>query len=311
MPGNEALRVNPFVVNDRTVDIHITTHGSDWYYAVMSVMGVTMLVILGTSFLKPASSRIFHYILAAVAFVAMIEHYSMASNLGWVPIDVEWQRSSHLVAGVNRQIWWVRYCGWFLIWPLISLAILLTTAAPCVQILWTCFLSSAMAVMAVVGAVVRSDYKWGYYGFWIWAWLIIGYHLVWVPRRFAQVLGEDVKLVHGVTALWVWFLWMLYPVCWGISEGGNAISPDSEFIFYGILDCCLIPITSAFFLTYQWKIDPARLGLYMRTYDDPIPSSRRAPAKEKTGATNGNDVAATGASGEVEPENVPPAPANV
>ncbi|KAM6530511.1 hypothetical protein FSOLCH5_000005 [Fusarium solani] len=284
MPGNEALRVNPFVVNDRTVDIHNTTHGSDWYYAVMSVMGVTMLVILGTSFLKPASSRIFHCILAAVAFVAMIEHYSMASKLGWAPIEVEWQRSSHLVAGVNRQIWWI---------------------------LWTCFLSSAMAVMAVVGAVVRSDYKWGYYGFWIWAWLIIGYHLVWVPRRFAQVLGEDVKLVHGVTALWVWFLWMMYPVCWGISEGGNAISPDSEFIFYGILDCCLTPITSAFFLTYQWKIDPARLGLYMRTYDDPIPSSRRAPAKEKTGATNGNDVAATRAARDVEPEYVPPAPANV
>lgn len=111
MPGNEALRVNPFVVNDRTVDIHNTTHGSDWYYAVMSVMGVTMLVILGTSFLKPASSRIFHCILAAVAFVAMIEHYSMASKLGWAPIEVEWQRSSHLVAGVNRQIWWVRFCG--------------------------------------------------------------------------------------------------------------------------------------------------------------------------------------------------------
>jgi bacteriorhodopsin len=114
--GNEALDVNPFVVNDRTVDIHITTRGSDWYWAVMSTMGTTMLVILGIGFLKPASHRIFHYILAAAAFVAMMEHYSMAANLGWVPIDVEWQRSSHLVSGVNRQIWWVRYCCWYA-WP--------------------------------------------------------------------------------------------------------------------------------------------------------------------------------------------------
>jgi hypothetical protein len=112
MGGNEALHVNPFVVNNRTVDIHITTRGSDWYWAVTSIMGTTMLAILGTSFLKPASNRIFHYVLAAVAFVAMVEHYSMAANLGWVPIDVEWRRSSHLVSGVNRQIWWVRYCGW-------------------------------------------------------------------------------------------------------------------------------------------------------------------------------------------------------
>lgn len=113
MGVNRALQVNPFVVNNRTVDIHITTHGSDWYWAVMSTMGTTMLVVLGTGAIKPASNRIFHYILAAAAFVAMIEHYSMAANLGWVPIDVEWQRSWHAVSGVNRQIWWVRYCCWY------------------------------------------------------------------------------------------------------------------------------------------------------------------------------------------------------
>lgn len=89
MGGNEALHVNPFVINNRTVDIHITTRGSDWYWAVTSVIGTTMLAILDTSFLKPASNRIFHYVLAAAAFVAMVEHYSMAANLGWVPIDVE------------------------------------------------------------------------------------------------------------------------------------------------------------------------------------------------------------------------------
>jgi bacteriorhodopsin len=111
--GNDATRVDKFVVNDKTVDIHITTDGSDWYWAVMSVMGTTMLIVIGLSFRKPRTDRIFHYLLAAVALVAMIEHYSMAANLGWVPIDVEWRRpANHLVSGVNRQIWWVRYIGW-------------------------------------------------------------------------------------------------------------------------------------------------------------------------------------------------------
>jgi bacteriorhodopsin len=116
MPANknDALGVNPFVVNGRTVDIHITTNGSDWYWAVMSLMGTTMLVILGTALMRPAPARIFHYILAAAAFVATVTHYSMASNLGWVPIDVEFQRMGNpLVSGINRQIWWVRYCGWY------------------------------------------------------------------------------------------------------------------------------------------------------------------------------------------------------
>ncbi|KIW97375.1 uncharacterized protein Z519_02767 [Cladophialophora bantiana CBS 173.52] len=270
MGGNRALHTNPFIVNGRTVDIHITTRGSDWYWAVMSVMGITMLAILAISFLKPACNRLFYYILSLVAFVAMVEHYSMASNLGWVPIDVEWRRSSHLVSGVNRQIWWVRYCGWFLIWPLLSATILLASVVPGIQVFWTCFLSCSMAILAVVGAVVRTDYKWGYYGFWIWCWLLIGYQLIWLPRKFALARGKDVAFAHNITAGWVWMLWMLYPICWGVSEGGNVIPPDSEFIFYGILDCCLIPITSAFFLFSHWTIDPSRLGLKMRTYDDPL-----------------------------------------
>ncbi|BDD57652.1 hypothetical protein MAP00_002999 [Monascus purpureus] len=278
MGGNQATRVNPFVVNDRHVAIHITTRGSDWYWTVMSIMGCTTLTVICLSFFRPPSKRIFHYLLAAVAFIATIEHYSMASNLGWVPIDVEWRRSDDEVAGINRQIWWVRYIGWFLTWPLLSLSVLLTTAAPTVHIVWSLFLSAAMAVLALVGALVRSDYKWGYYAFWLWVWIMAVYALVWTPRKYARALGRDVQRVHFTISGWVSFLWMIYPICWGISEGGNVIPPDSEFIFYGILDCLLIPITSAAFLFLHRPIDPSHLGLYIRSYDDPIPGYRDAVA---------------------------------
>ena len=138
----------------------------------------------------------------------------------------------------------------------------------------------------------------GYYGFWIWSWVLVGYYLVCVPRRFASALGRDVRLTHRFAAGWVWFLWMLYPVCWGLSEGGNVISPDSEFIFYGILDCNLIPLTSALFLASHWQIDPARLGLRMRTYDDPITgyiastvnNGEKAGESSARTATNGVDA---------------------
>jgi len=299
--GNRALHTNPFVVNDRTVDIHITTRGSDWYWTVMSIMGTTWLVILGSAFLKPASNRIFHYLLAAVAFVAMIEHYSIASNLGWVPIDVEWHRSSHLTAGANRQIWYVRYIAWFITWPLLTLALLLTVVAPAAVTLWTLFLSATMAVLAEVGALVRTDYKWGYYAFWLFSWCLLGYYLVFAPRRYATALGSDIGRIHISGAGWIWFLWMLYPICWGVSEGGNVIPPDSELIFYGILDVLLIPVTSAVFLFQHWRVDPARLGLRLRSYDDPVVGGRSgAPADvEKPIATNG--AAATNGATAAEP----------
>ncbi|KAJ5993407.1 hypothetical protein N7451_009131 [Penicillium sp. IBT 35674x] len=270
MGGNQATQVDRFIVSDRHVDIHITARVSDWYWAVMSIMGFTTLAILALGFLRSANSRVFFYILSAMAFMATIEYYSMASNLGWIPIDVQWQRSSGLVSGANRQIWWVRYCGWFLIWPLLSLALLLTCAAPTVHILWACFLSCVMAAMALIGAVVRNIYKWGYFGFWAFSWLMLGYCLVWGPRPYARALGRKVWRVHTICSIWIWFLWMFYPVCWGLSEGGNVITPDSEFIFYGILDCCLIPLTCGIFLGLHWKIDPLNLGLYIRGFYDPI-----------------------------------------
>lgn len=83
-------------------------------------------------------------------------------------------------------------------------------------------------------------------------------------------MGRDVAFIHTTTAVWVWSLWMLYPVCRGMSEGGNFIAPDSEFIFYGILDCVLIPVTTALLLFRHWTIGPARLGPTMRTSDEPI-----------------------------------------
>ena len=88
---------------------------------------------------------------------------------------------------------------------------------------------------------------------------------------------------------------MAYPVCWGISEGGNVIAPDSEFIFYGILDCLLIPLSSAFFLWSHRNIDPARLGISMRDYDGPLIGYGTAPFNEKyRDAVSGAPTATTG-----------------
>ena len=86
---------------------------------------------------------------------------------------------------------------------------------------------------------------------------------------------------------------MLYPVCWGVSEGGNVIPPDSEFIFYGILDCCLIPITCGVFLWLHAGIDPSYLGLYIRTYKDPI-GGWKEPALVSGGVEKPQEIRAPG-----------------
>ncbi len=117
-PGNNALQANPDIFNyPTTTDINITTHGSDWYWAVTAVMALSTIVFLGLSFRVPRRNRVFHYITASITLVATVAYFTMASNLGFAAIAVEFQRSDPKVAGIYREIFYVRYIDWVITTP--------------------------------------------------------------------------------------------------------------------------------------------------------------------------------------------------
>jgi Bacteriorhodopsin-like protein len=71
------------------------------------------------------------------------------------------------------------------------------------------------------------------------------------------------------------FLWFIYPIAWGLCEGGNVISPDSEAVFYGVLDILAKPVFGAILLFGHRNIDPAQIGLHIRDYDEAIDSNEK------------------------------------
>jgi len=87
-------------------------------------------------------------------------------------------------------------------------------------------------------------------------------------RKHAKALGSDVHRVYLICGVWTLFLWLLYPVCWGLAEGGNVISPDSEAVFYGVLDFCAKPVFSVMLIIGHWKINPSRMGLRIRDINE-------------------------------------------
>ncbi|KAK5042872.1 hypothetical protein LTR84_012422 [Exophiala bonariae] len=265
---NDATTVNPFRVNDRDVVIHQTVRGADWYYAVCAIMGATALTIMVLSKRKPRTDRIFFYLSSTLCFVACIAYFSMGSNLGWTPIDVDFQRSNPKVAGRNRQIFYARYIDWVITTPLLLTDLLLTAGMPWPSILWVIGLDELMIVTGLLGALVRSRYKWGFYTFGCAAMLYIFYELGFVARRHALALGKDVHRVYVSCGVLTLVVWVLYPIAWGLSEGGNVIAPDSEGIFYGILDVLAKPCFSAALIWGHWNIDPARLGLRIHEIGD-------------------------------------------
>lgn len=65
--------------------------------------------------------------------------------------------------------------------------------------------------------------------------------LVGPARSAAKALGPDNHSVYIKSAVVLGFLWFLYPIAWGLADGGNVISPDSEMVFYGVLDVLAKP----------------------------------------------------------------------
>lgn len=75
-------------------------------------MTCATIAFLALGHMKMRSDRIFHYITAAITMVAAIAYFTMASNLGFTPIAVEYRRSDPKVSGINREIFYVRYIDW-------------------------------------------------------------------------------------------------------------------------------------------------------------------------------------------------------
>ncbi|KAK9244532.1 hypothetical protein V1506DRAFT_437157, partial [Lipomyces tetrasporus] len=86
------------------------------------------------------------------------------------------------------------------------------------------------------------------------AWLVLCYNFFVPGLKSSRKLHPDVRtpFLLGATALT--FLWTLYPIFWGMSDGGNIISPTSLGVFYRVLDILTMCV-----LTYLvWMV--RRLG---------------------------------------------------
>ncbi|KAI9669017.1 MAG: ion channel activity [Alyxoria varia] len=285
---NEALDVN-FPTDQLTTfapvaDIGITVRGSDWYWTVTAIMTVATFAFAGLGWTKPREKRIFHYITSAITMVAAIAYFSMASHLGWAPVQVEFFRDAAEVRGSYREIYYVRYIDWVITTPLLLMDLLLTAGLPWPSVLYTILIDEIMIVAGLSGAFVYSSYKWGYFVFGMLALFYIAYILVWEARRHANLLGNDIGKTFLIVGSWTAFLWFLYPIAWGLSEGGNVIAPDSESAFYGILDVCAKPVFGALLLWGHRNIDPARLGLHISDYaTDPAVDGSSHAQKESNG----------------------------
>ncbi|OCF33932.1 hypothetical protein I317_07818 [Kwoniella heveanensis CBS 569] len=251
--ANDAINVNP----PNGAVQHITSHGSDWLWAVFAIMTVSDIIVFFWQFRLPRGQRVFHQLAMFILTTAAIAYFAMASDLGFTPVATEFGHMGY-AAGTARQLWYVRYIDWVITTPSLLLTLVLASGLPLSDIIALCYFDIVMIVTGLVGGLVPSVYKWGFYAFGCAALFYIWWVLAGPARSSAGVIGPKFQSAFTLSAAILSFLWLLYPIAWGLADGGNVISPDSEMVFYGVLDVLAKPV---FTFIHLWKLSSLDLTL--------------------------------------------------
>lgn len=245
--SNQAVEINP----PTGVDFHLTTHGSNWYWSVFSLFMLCTLLVIGFTFTKKQSERLFHYLTATALFIMSIQYFTQASDLGWTAVQAEFNHvttdSQELVPGL-RQIWYSRWVGYFLAFPIYLVSWAALVGASWSTAMFTVAAQEITIVSFLIGMLITSTYKWGYYTFGVVGFFLVVFNLWYSYRKSAEEEYTE-TLAKKASALFAGatVLLLLYPIAWALCEGGNVIQSDSEAVFYGVLDICFFLILGMYF----------------------------------------------------------------
>jgi len=226
---NDALEINP----PRAVN-NITTHGSDVDWAICALHMLLFLGMLVWTYMANPRRRVFHYIASAILFITGIYYFVMASNLGSHAVPVEFRENG--ILGRTRQIFYARWIGYFLNFTLAWFALTLLSGVGWASILFTMGLSMLWSLLFLLGALVRTSYKWGFFFLALVTYFLLAWQTMGVARKFSSRWSADAAKIFTMLAAYELFMMLLYPIAWGVSEGGNKITNDGEQAFYAVLD---------------------------------------------------------------------------
>ncbi|KAM0199941.1 hypothetical protein ACHAPA_004313 [Fusarium lateritium] len=269
---NDALDVNP-----QGGDARLSEAGSDWLWAVTAIYLVSFLAYFALSFKPRNNERIFHYLFTIALFVGTIAYFSMASGIAYSVIPTQ----LNLSRALSYQIYFAKYINWVVAFPIVLLALGLMSGVSWATILFNIFLAWIWIISYLCSAYTTTSYKWGFYAFGTFAWLMLAYQTLHPGRTSAARLGlsRDYLMLAG----WLNLLWFLYPIAFGLSDGGNKIGVTQSLVFFGILDVLMIPgLAFAFmFLSKRW--DYGALNLHFTQYGrvnsgNAVFPEKRAPA---------------------------------
>jgi bacteriorhodopsin len=142
-------------------------------------------------------------------------------------------------------------------------------------------------------AYTSSNYKWGFFALGTTAYLALAFSTLAQGQHGAKRVGYTRD--HSGLAGWTNFLWFLYPIAFGVSDGGNVIGVTESFIFFGILDLLFNPVLAIAFIFLSRRWDYNRLNIAFTQYGRVPTNTGVFPKKTSTAAPH--SAAGRGAAG--------------
>lgn len=275
LPRNDALRTHP-----PAGDQYLSDNGSNWLYAVTALFGVTLLGLFAHKFKARAGERLFHYLFIVATFVGLIAYFAMASDLAW---DLIYQANQVWRSGPTRQIFWAKYVFWVVAFPAIVIALGVLSGVSWATIFFNVCLSWIWIISYLIAAYTTSNYKWGFFAFGVLAHLFLAFSTLSHGMRSATRVG--IRRDYTMLSAYANFFWLLYPIAWGLSDGGNVIGVTPSFIFFGVLDILLVIGFAAMVVVLSRRWDYGRLNIAFTQYGRVPALAGNYPEKDPANAS--------------------------
>jgi len=144
---------------------------------------------------------------------------------------------------IYREVYWARYVDWSVTTPLLLLDLALLAGLSGANILVAVVADLIMVLTGLFAAYGNhSGQKWGWYAWACIAFLVIVYQLAFNGRTAVANKDSKTKAFYGAIAGFTLIVWTIYPIVWGIADGGRLVNLDSEIIAYAVLDVLAKPV---------------------------------------------------------------------
>lgn len=235
IPGTEPVYVKAGDVGNRTL------------WVVVVIMGLSSLAFYGMAFRQPVQKRLFHILTAFITTFAFLSYFAMASGDG-INFNkiVETESHKHVPDThkiIFREVYWARYVDWFFTTPLLLLDLSLLAGLSGANILVAIVADLIMVLTGLFAAYGSNDgTKWGWYVWACVAYLTIVYQLAFNGRAAVANKDGKTKAFYGAIGGFTLILWTVYPIIWGVADGGRILGVDAEIISYAVLDVLAKPV---------------------------------------------------------------------